>query len=316
MMKTVSSFREIPSELHDGALADPDVARLAATIDLTSAFSIQHFGHEIAERSSKYTDEILRTVRAADLEGTGAQLNDIVVAAQQFNLSSLDSSTVRVPIIGGLLKLIAKSRERAIGRFDSVKGQVDKLVSQIETTAQLLARRNHDYQTMYDGVRAEYAALGQHVSAIELRLRDMEAQIAQQDASGSDLAATEYLAVLEANRHLLSKRADDLRVLQHAAMQTLPMVRIIQSNNLALVDKFQTIRQLTLPAWKRAFMLALTLDEQKNAVALSDTIDDATNAIMRRNAELLHQNSVATAKSTQRLSSMSKRYALSMTRFF
>ncbi len=84
-------------------------------------------------------------------------------------------------------------------------------------------------------------------------------------------------------------------------MQMLPMVRIIQSNNIALVDKFKTIRQLTLPAWKRAFVMALTLDEQKNAVELANTIDDATNSLMKRNAELLHQNSVATAKANQRL---------------
>ncbi|MDM9648889.1 toxic anion resistance protein [Rhizobium sp. S163] len=283
------------------AATDADIARLAATIDLSSALSIQQFGHEVAERSSKYTDEILGTARASDIERTGAQLNEIVIAAQQFNLSSLDSSAARVPIIGGLLKRLAKSKERAMAHFDSVKGQVDKLVTQIETTAQTLTKRNHDYQLMYEGVRDEYAALGQHVSAIELRLRDMESEIARQDVDATDLSASEYRAVLEANRQLLTKRADDLRVLQHAAMQTLPMVRIIQSNNLALVDKFQTIRQLTLPAWKRAFMLALTLDEQKNAVALSNTIDNATNDIMRRNADLLHQNSVATAKSTQRL---------------
>jgi uncharacterized protein YaaN involved in tellurite resistance len=79
------------------------------------------------------------------------------------------------------------------------------------------------------------------------------------------------------------------------------MVRIIQSNNLSLVDKFHAIRQLTLPAWKRAFLLALTLDEQKSAVELASTIDNATNMMMRRNAELLHQNSVATARANQRL---------------
>ncbi|ARM87345.1 toxic anion resistance protein [Rhizobium sp. CIAT894] len=281
--------------------ADPEVARLAATIELSSALSIQQFGSEVAERSSQYADEILRTARATDIDDTGAQLNEIVLAAQQFNLSSLDNSAGRIPVIGGLLRRLARSKERAIARFDTVKGQVDKLVAQIETTAQTLSRRNHDYQLMYEGVRSEYAALGKHVEAIEMRLRDMEAEIDRQNNASGDLAATEYLAVLEANRQQLSKRADDMRVLQHAAMQTLPMVRIIQANNLALVDKFQTIRQLTLPAWKRAFMLALTLDEQKNAVALADTIDSATNAIMRRNAELLHQNSVATAKSNQRL---------------
>ncbi|MGR8959924.1 toxic anion resistance protein [Rhizobium leguminosarum] len=301
MTKAAVPLHDTPSTAASEHQIDPEVARLAATIDLSSALSIQLFGQEVAERSSQYADEILRTARATDLDNTGAQLNEIVLAAQQFNLSSLDNSTGRIPVIGGLLKRIARSKERAIARFDTVKGQVDKLVAQIETTAQTLSRRNLDYQLMYEGVRTEYSALGKHVEAIEMRLHDMQDEIGRQNNSSGDLASTEYLAVLEANRQQLSKRADDMRVLQHAAMQTLPMVRIIQANNLALVDKFQTIRQLTLPAWKRAFMLALTLDEQKSAVALADTIDNATNAIMRRNAELLHQNSVATAKSNQRL---------------
>ncbi|AIC26203.1 toxic anion resistance protein [Rhizobium etli bv. mimosae str. IE4771] len=301
MIKAALPLHDTQSAAVSDHQIDPEVARLAATIDLQSALSIQQFGREVAERSSQYADEILQTARATDLDGTGAQLNEIVVAAQQFNLSSLDSSVGRIPLIGGILKRLARSKERAVARFDTVKGQVDKLVAQIETTAQTLSRRNQDYQLMYEGVRTEYAALGQHVQAIELRLRDMEAEIGRQNGASGDLASSEYLAVLEANRQQLSKRADDMRVLQHAAMQTLPMVRIIQANNLALVDKFQTIRQLTLPAWKRAFMLALTLDEQKSAVALADSIDSATNDIMRRNAELLHQNSVATAKSNQRL---------------
>lgn len=301
MMKAALPLHDTSSAVASEHQVDPDVARLAATIDLFSALSIQQFGQEVAERSSQYADEILGTARATDLDDTGAQLNEIVLAAQQFNLSSLDNSTGRIPIIGGLFKRIARSKERAIARFDTVKGQVDKLVAQIETTAQTLSRRNHDYQLMYEGVRVEYAALGKHVEAIEIRLHDMEDEIGRQNNASGDLASSEHLAVLEANRQQLSKRADDMRVLQHAAMQTLPMVRIIQANNLALVDKFQTIRQLTLPAWKRAFMLALTLDEQKSAVVLADTIDNATNAIMRRNAELLHQNSVATAKSNQRL---------------
>jgi len=180
--------------LHDASNAvageqqiDPEVARLAATIDLSSALSIQQFGQEVAERSSQYADEILGTARATDLEDTGGQLNEIVLTAQQFNLSSLDNPTGRIPVIGGLLKRIARSKERAIARFDTVKGQVDKLVAQIETTAQTLSRRNHDYQLMYEGVRAEYASLGKHVEAIEMRLHDMEDEIARQNnPSGGD----------------------------------------------------------------------------------------------------------------------------------
>lgn len=297
----------LPAALEDGGMremsesADAEVARLASTIDFYSPISIQEFGSEVAERSARYTDEILQQARTTDLGQTGAQLNQIVIAAQQFDLDSLQAPTLGLPVVGRLLKHFAMSKEKAIARFETVRAQVDKLVSQVESTAELLNRRNRDYQAMYEGVREEHILLDRHVQAIEVRLAELEAEISRLDLSGSGLEANERAAVLEASRNQLSKRADDLRVLRHSAMQLLPMVRIIQSNNLSLVDKFHTIRQLTLPAWKRAFMLALTLEEQKSAVELASTIDDATNTIMRRNAELLHQNSVATAKANQRL---------------
>ena len=78
------------------------------------------------------------------------------------------------------------------------------------------------------------------------------------------------------------------------------MIRIIQSNNLMLVDKFYAIKNITIPAWKNQISLAISLNEQKNSVQLANNIDDATNEILRRNADLLHQNSVDTARANQR----------------
>lgn len=42
------------------------------------------------------------------------------------------------------------------------------------------------------------------------------------------------------------------------------------------------------------------LQEQKNSVQLANTIDDATNELLKRIADLLHQNSVDTARANQR----------------
>ncbi|MAZ14903.1 MAG: tellurium resistance protein [Ahrensia sp.] len=303
MTGTLAIPQDLSSSDDNGpdVLEDEDVARLAATIDFYSPMSIHGFGSEVAERTAEYTDQILRHVRTAELDETGARLNEIVVAAQQFDLDSLDNATTRIPVLGGLLKRFSLTKEKALARFETIKGQVDKLVTQVESTANTLARRSSEYETMYEGVRREHALLGKHVQAIEMRLSDLDREIRESAGAAEDLDARERTAVLEASRQLLSKRADDMRMLQHSALQTLPMVRIIQANGLSLVDKFQTIRTLTLPTWKRTFMLALTLEEQKNAVDLASNIDDATNAMLRRNAELLHQNSVATAKANQRM---------------
>ena len=67
-----------------------------------------------------------------------------------------------------------------------------------------------------------------------------------------------------------------------------------------LIEKFNAVRSITIPSWKRQFAIQLSLEEQKNAVELSNAIDDATNEIMRRNADLMRQTSVETAKANQR----------------
>ena len=48
-------------------------------------------------------------------------------------------------------------------------------------------------------------------------------------------------------------------------------------------------------------MLRVALAEQNNAVELAGRIDDTTNALLKQNAELLHRNSVESAKANQRL---------------
>lgn len=144
--------------------------------------------------------------------------------------------------------------------------------------------------------------LGIHIAAGRIRVAELRAQADTLRATvGNDPARVQQLADLDMLVASLDKRVGDLQAMQHAAIQALPMIRMLQSNNRMLVDKFHTIRQITVPAWKRQFMLSLTLNEQKNAVQLADTIDDTTNSLLKSNAELLHRNSVATAKANQRL---------------
>ncbi len=107
----------------------------------------------------------------------------------------------------------------------------------------------------------------------------------------------QYLSQIRQN---LEKRTHDLQILQQSAIQTMPMIRIIQANNSALVDKFYAVKNITLPAWKNQISLAISLQEQKNSVALANSIDDATNDLLRKNADLLRQNSVDTARANQR----------------
>ncbi|TCM67319.1 uncharacterized protein YaaN involved in tellurite resistance [Acinetobacter calcoaceticus] len=264
--------------------------------------SVAEYGKNIASKTSTYTDELLSLVKNKDLDSTGQKLNEVVQVAQQLNTSSILNPAKRSGFFGSLFNKVRGAKQSFDQNFDTTKEQIDRLVQEIETSQTGLKRRVNTLDQMFNGVQEEYKQLGIYIAAGKLKQVDIQEQVqllTSRDLT-QDQQGTQQLYDLNHLSNNLEKRVSDLQVLQQSAMQTLPMIRIIQSNNLMLVDKFYAIKNITLPAWKNQISLAISLQEQKNSVQLANTIDDATNELLRRNADLLHQNSVDTARANQR----------------
>lgn len=262
--------------------------------------TVAEYGKNIASKTSSYTDELLNLVQNKDLDATGQKLNQVVQVAQQLNTSSILNKRKSSGFLGNIINKFKGVKGNFDTHFNTTKEQIDVLVKEIETSQSGLKARVDMLDKMFDGVQDEYKQLGIHIAAGRLREQELQQEIAQLTALEQDQNTTQKIYDLNHLANNLEKRISDLQVLQQSAMQTLPMIRIIQSNNLMLVDKFYAIKNITLPAWKNQISLAISLNEQKNSVQLANTIDDATNELLRRNADLLHQNSVDTAKANQR----------------
>lgn len=262
--------------------------------------SVAEYGKNIATKTSTYTDELLNLVQNRDLDATGQKLNQVVQVAQQLNTSSILNKKKSSGFFGNIISKFKGAKDNFDSHFNTTKEQLDVLVKEIETSQSGLKARVDTLDKMFDGVQDEYKQLGVHIAAGRLREQELQQEISTLTALPQDQSTTQKIYDLNHLANNLEKRVSDLQVLQQSAMQTLPMIRIIQSNNLMLVDKFYAIKNITLPAWKNQISLAISLSEQKNSVQLANTIDDATNELLRRNADLLHQNSVDTAKANQR----------------
>ena len=262
--------------------------------------AVAEYGKNIATQTSGYTDELLNLVQNKDLDETGQKLNQVVQVAQQLNTSSILNKKKNSGFFGGLMSKIKGAKNNIDMHFNTTKEQIDTLVKEIEKSQSGLKARVDTLDRMFDGVQSEYKQLGVYIAAGKLKQDEIQQEILTLTSQAQDQTTTQRVYDLNHLANNLEKRVSDLQVLQQSAMQTLPMIRIIQSNNLMLVDKFYAIKNITLPAWKNQISLAISLNEQKNSVQLANTIDDATNDLLKRNADLLHQNSVDTAKANQR----------------
>ena len=262
--------------------------------------SVAEYGKNIASKTSGYTDELLNLVQNKDLDTTGQKLNQVVQVAQQLNTNSILNKSKSSGFFGGILSKFRGAKSSFDQHFNTTKEQIDALVKEIETSQNGLKARVNTLDKMFGGVQEEYKQLGVYIAAGKIKEQEIQQEISTLTAQVQDQNTTQRIYDLNHLANNLEKRVSDLQILQQSAMQTLPMIRIIQSNNLMLVDKFYAIKNITLPAWKNQISLAISLQEQKNSVQLANTIDDATNELLKRNADLLHQNSVDTARANQR----------------
>ncbi len=275
----------------------PRIAELSRSLNLDDPATLFAFGGAATDAAAASADALLAQARSSDLDESGKVLTKVLSAARSVTLQGLEKRS-RSPIIGGLIDKFMLAKDKLVDEFSSASSQIDGLTNEIETLQNTLTTRLGTLDQMYQEVAVEYKSLGAHIAAGDLCLKQASSQAAAPAASPleAELRASRKESLL-----VLEKRIADLRVMQQSALQTLPAIRMIQANNRLQIDKFKTIRQLTIPTWKRQFMLALSLNEQRNAGELGQRIDDATNAMLKRNAELLHTNSVEAAKSNQRL---------------
>ena len=95
------------------------------------------------------------------------------------------------------------------------------------------------------------------------------------------------------------KKLHDLKLSKTIAMQTAPQIKLIQNNDRLLVEKIQTMMLNTLPLWKSQIVLAVGLYRQDNAVKMQREVSSMTNELLKKNSEMLRDNSIEVAKATE-----------------
>lgn len=300
---TQQSFEMLP--LSEYGLNTEDFQEVVnATKELSniSSQAVSEYGKNINKNSSKYADELLVHVQSKDVDIAGSQLNEVLASAQSINFNNLVErpKAHRLPVIGGIIAKLSKSKQEFSNRFNSVRDHIDGIVVEIEKNQLGLKKRINMLDNMYAEINEVYRQLGIHIVSAQMVLQTLDQEIEEAKLVANDPLSVQRVNDLSQIRQNLEKRTHDLQILQQSAIQTMPMIRIIQANNSALVDKFYAVKNITLPAWKNQISLAISLQEQKNSVALANSIDDATNDLLRKNADLLRQNSVDTARANQR----------------
>ena len=83
-------------------------------------------------------------------------------------------------------------------------------------------------------------------------------------------------------------------------MQTAPQIRLVQGNEMTMIEKIQTIIMHTIPLWKSQMVLALGIANAPEALRAQTAVTDMTNELLRKNADMLQATTVGVARESER----------------
>ena len=263
--------------------------------------SIANYGADLQTTMSKYSNEFLTAVRSSNGGEIGSLITNLLGELNYIDVDELKAPTKlqkfvrRIPILN---KLVANV-DKLLHKYDSITKNIDSLTQKISATRLASLRDNNALQTMFDNNIQYGKQIEELIIAGKLKHEEVKAQIAEMQSNADKYEAHEIQDVMEFSNNL-ERRLNDLLMLRYVIKQSLPQIRTVQYNNIAVADKAQTIIATTIPIWKNQLSIAVALHNQQANIEAHKKVTDTTNLILRKNAEMLRQNSTMVARENER----------------
>lgn len=267
-------------------------------------YSLEHvsqFGQDGEGYALHRMGMIAPELKNGDLGVVGEKMTQALLLVQ--NQKPAPMLVRKIPVVERGWRWVARKRVTALSSGESAEKQVLHLVQEVENILKSLSQRNALLETAFEQITEEIHRLGILIVAAKRIAETIEDDIRRLETIPEPTPMEiQELADAKAALNRWNIRAGNLVAVQESAIQTLPQIRIVQSSNVTVMEKFSTFKTVVLPAWRRQLLLRESLVEQESAQKVADAIDEAVNRLLTDNAQLLHRNAVRAAEAQQRLS--------------
>jgi len=268
-------------------------------IDINSTAVVMNFGVSAQNKIAQFSDNVLGNVRNKDMGEVGRDLSNLVVELRTF-----DPNETQATGISRFFRNAKKNASRLMANFSKVESNIDNIVRQLQGHQRTLQKDIAMLEEMFnhnmDYLRelTLYIVAGQERLA-EFRDVDIPAQREIAEKSG-DEGDAQRLADMVAMAERFEKKLHDLKLTRMISIQMAPQIRMVQNNDVSLVEQIQSSIVNSIPLWKNQMVIALGLANAEKAMAAQNAVTDMTNQLLIKNSEKLKQSSIAVAEASQR----------------
>ena len=266
-------------------------------IDITNSNMIMTYGAATQQKMADFSAKALDNVRTKDMGQVGDLLSGVVTQLKDF--SPEDQKGVL-----GFFKKQGNKITAMKAKYDKAEDNINKIVNTLEQQEVVLMKDSATLDKMYEMNLAYFKELSMYIIAGKKKLEEAQNRVlpdmqskAQKTGLPEDAqAARDYQTMCKR----FEKKIHDLELTRMISIQTAPQIRMIQANDIQMVDKIRSTVVNTIPLWKSQMVIALGIQNATEAAKAQREVTDMTNQMLTANAQALKTASIETAKESQR----------------
>lgn len=270
----------------------------AKKIDLDNTNIILQYGSGAQKKISNFSEKTLDAVKDKDLGEIGKLLDTVVM-----DIKTMDNEEEsKGPL--GFFKKAGRKIDNLKVKYQSTEKNINEVSRALENHQITLMKDISMLDQMYDLNEDYYKEISMYIEAGKRKLEDLyknDLPALEKAASESNLPLdAQKVNDLKAQANRFEKKLHDLDLTRMVSIQMAPQIRMVQSSNSIMAEKIQTTIVTTIPLWKNQMVLALGMHHTDQAIRTQQMVTDLTNDLLKKNADTLKQNTIETAKATER----------------
>ncbi len=273
------------------------VEEFSEKIDLKNSALILQYGAGAQKKIADFSETALDNVRTKDLGEVGDLLAGVVTELKEFDPEETKGFL-------GLFKKAGNSIESMKAKYGKAESNVNAMVQVLEGHQVQLLKDTAMLDKMYEINKNYFKELNMYIIAgkqkiEEVRTKELPALMEKASRTGLSEDAQEVNDT-KAMLDRFEKKIHDLELTKAISLQMAPQIRLIQNNDTVMAEKIQSTLVNTIPLWKSQMVLALGMNRSVEAARAQQAVTDVTNELLRKNAAVLQQSTIETAKASEK----------------
>ena len=301
IMPVDTSTKAVEKSVQESVNLTPEEQRMvdefSEKIDITDSSLVMNYGAKSQSKLSEFTDSALASVRTKDLGETGEMITSLIGELRGFGEEEKKG-------LFGIVKRKPAKLEAMKARYDSAEKSVASIVIKLEDHQVGLSKDVATLEEMYNRNLAYFKELTMYILAGKKKLEkersttlvELSARAKQSNLPEAAQKARDFADMCTR----FEKKIYDLELTRNISMQMAPQIRLIQNNDIMMIEKIQTTIVNTIPLWKNQMVIALGLAHTQQAIEAERSVTDMTNQLLKQNAEALRVATVAAAEESER----------------